>query len=155
MSIQVTDPIGAIVVLAVILLVGWLIVYTASLMAISDRLSAPVIIVAAARPLGSRVALVLTNSGSRPAYQVHLSVGRGGSAGQLGREIAAIPVLAPGVPVQIEIDRADLGVGPGAPLPTILRAGWRKSALPGSGSSFDDVPVVVIEDANEAPSGGA
>jgi hypothetical protein len=155
MSVQVTDPIGAIVVLAVVLLVGWLLVYTASLMAITDRLSAPVIIVASARTLGNRVVLVLTNSGSRPAYQVHLSVGKGDQVGQPIKEIAAIAVLAPGVPIQIEIDRADLGLEPDAKLPTILRARWRKSALPDAGTSFDDVPVVMVESTDEAPISGA
>jgi hypothetical protein len=155
MSVEVTDPIGAIVVLAVVLLVGWLLVYTASLMAITDRLAAPVIIVAAARTLGSRVILVLTNSGSRPAYQVHLSLAKSDKVGQPSREIAAIPVLAPGVPIQIDIDRTDLGLEPDAPLPAILRAGWRKSALPDAGSSFDDVPVVVVDGTAAAPISGA
>ena len=148
MSIEITDVIGALVVLAVIVLMTWIIVYSAARMAIADVVASPVVIVAAARERGERVELTLTNSGSRAAYDFRLTRGGQGRPGEAGPEIAAVPILAPGVPIQVDVARSGLIAEddpPSAPLPPMLRASWRKSALPHAAAAFDDVPVVIVE----------
>ena len=148
MSIEITDVIGALVVLAVFVLITWIIVYSAARMAVQDLGASPVVLVVAARDHGERVALRVTNNGSRPAYDVRLVLGAADAAGAAGSEVATVPVVAPGLPVEVEVARTALVAEddpPSAPLPPMLRASWRKSALPHAAAAFDDVPVVIVE----------
>ncbi len=145
MSIEIHDVIGALVVLAVIVLMAWIIGYSAARMAVQDVVAGPVVLVVAARDHGERVALTVTNSGSRPAYDVRLMLAADAGAGAAGREVATVPVLAPGLPIEIEVARAALLGDSGDPLPRMLRAGWRKSVLPRAAAVFDDIPVVLVE----------
>jgi hypothetical protein len=145
MSIEIHDVIGALVVLAVLVLMAWIIVYSAARMAVQDVVAGPVVLAAAARDRGERVSLTLTNSGSRPAYDVRLMLGAADAAGAAGNEVATLPVLAPGLPIEVEVARAALVADSADPLPRMLRAGWRKSTLPRAATAFDDIPVVLLE----------
>lgn len=144
MSIEVHDVIGALVVLAVIVLMTWIIVYSAARMAFQDVVASPVVLVVAARDRGERVSLTVTNSGSRPAYNVRLMLSASDHAGAAGTEVAAVSVLAPGLPIEVDVARTTL-VTEANTLPRMLRATWRKSALPRAAAAFDDIPVVLVE----------
>jgi hypothetical protein len=145
MSIEIHDVIGALVVLAVFVLITWIIVYSAARMAVQDLGASPVVLVVAARGHGERVALRVTNNGSRAAYDVRLVLGAADAAGAAGSEVATVPVLAPGLPFEVEVARTALVADSADPLPRMLRARWRKSALPNAAAASDDVPVVPVE----------
>jgi hypothetical protein len=151
MTIEVGDPMAALLVVGVLLLIGWLVVYSAVRTATADRATAPVAIVASATSVGDRVGLSLFNTGARPAYDVHLATLDRQKVNWMGREIVVVPVLAPSVPIRVEIDRAALVTGHDDPLPGLLRVGWRKSWLSGARMSYDDAPLVVLD----GPSGGS
>jgi hypothetical protein len=132
MSIQVTDPIGALVAVAVILLVVWLVAYSAARMATDDLRT--VRLTVSAEVEGSEVLLGIANRGMKPAYDVTLvppSPTPAGSAAPpmtAGTTAAAVPALIgdvpPGGSVAARLDRAALG-GTTDELPPYIRVEWR------------------------------
>jgi hypothetical protein len=143
MSIQVTDPIGALVAIAVILLIGWLVAYSAARMATDDLRT--VRLTVSAEVEGSEVLLGIANRGMKPAYDVTLvppsptpaagtpaagtaAAGTATAPMTAGTTAAAVPALIgdvpPGGSVAARLDRAALG-GTTDELPPYIRVEWR------------------------------
>jgi uncharacterized protein (TIGR02588 family) len=117
-NIEITDPIGAVIVFAVVLIVAWLVAYSAARTA-TDDLRTVVLLVAAED--GPSVTLAISNHGMKTAYAV--SVGHAGVA--VGDALAEAGDVRPGGTATVEIDRGAFAVDSGGPLPEWVRLDWR------------------------------
>ena len=140
MNIEVTDPIGALVVLAIVLIVAWLVAYSAA-RAATDDLRTVVLSVTAKD--GSTVSLEIANHGMKTAYAVTVHpVGV-----DVGEALARAGDIRPGATATVRIERSALIGESEGPLPTAIRLAWR---IGGPQGSLKWNPYALVH-----PSGGA
>jgi hypothetical protein len=118
MNIQVTDPIGALIVVAVLLLVVWLIAYSAARMATDDLRT---VVLSVAAEDGPSVTLEISNHGMKTAYA--LTVRAAGAT--TGTTLGSAGDVRPGGTVSVRVDRPALVVDSDGPLPALIRLDWR------------------------------
>ncbi len=139
MNIQITDPIGALVVLAVVLIVAWLVTYSAARTATDDLRTVRLIV--SAEVEGSEVLLGIANRGMKPAYDVTLVPSPVAATAQTeAAATALIGDVPPGESVAARLDRVALA-GAADELPPYIRVEWRIDG-PGGPKRWALLPLV-------------
>jgi hypothetical protein len=117
-NIQITDPIGALVVLAILLIVGWSVAYSAARMATDDLRTIVLSLTAIDGPM---VEIEVANHGMKAAYAVEIR-----DLGPLsGSPIATLGDIRPGAVATAQIERGALVGDPDRELPLMVRLAWR------------------------------
>ncbi len=125
MNIEVTDPIGAIVLLAVGLLLLWLISYSAARLATEDLRT---VILSVSAVDGPTVSLEIANDGMKTAYAVTVH----GFGAPLGEPLARAGDIRPGAIASVEVERSALVGESVGSLPAMIRLVWRIDGPHGS-----------------------
>jgi hypothetical protein len=114
---NVTDPIGALILLAVLVLITWMIAYSAA-RAATDDLRTVILTVTAED--GRTVGLEIANHGMKTAFAV--TVAPFGAAP--GRSLAGAGDVRPGGSTTVRVERTALVADPDGPLPGLIRLDW-------------------------------
>ena len=129
MNVEITDPIGALVVLAVVLIVAWLVAYSAARSATDDLRT--VVLTLSWTADGTDVVLEVENRGMKPAYGVTLR----SSAGAAAQPIATIGDVRPGAALSARVPRSAIVADDAPDLPAFLRVEWRTAEWRAAGST--------------------
>jgi len=141
MNIQVTDPIGALIGIAVILLVVWLVAYSAARMATDDLRT--VLLTVSLIADGKEVILGVANRGMKPAYSVTV----GTASLTATPPLALVGDVLPGGLVTTRVDRAALAGEDD--VPSSVRVEWRIDG-PGGPHRWRNYPLVRGRDTDGA-----
>jgi len=140
MNIEITDPIGALIVLAVGLLLAWLVTYSAARTATDDLRT--VVLALSWTADGADIVIEVANHGMRPAYAVTLRL----LAAAAGDPLTVIGEVRPGVSVGGRVRRTALVPDEAGDIPALVRVEWRttgwRTGTPGGFQRSAFLPLV-------------